>query len=306
MNIILVSSKLVKARTYTVSHWQLLFAGFMFLVLVFASGLTLQYFTLKHAAEIRHPALQALLLTAQRAEQEKAQAYLEEHLNAMAVRLGQMQAQLLRLDALGDRLAKMAGIKSQEFQFDRLPASGGALTTSIPQRDQSMGDFTQQIQTLSQQMEERTDRLGILESLLMDDRVKKKLLPSALPVDAGWYSSNFGWRIDPFTGKNAFHEGVDFMAETGTPIYAAAGGVVVTSEFHPQYGNMIEIDHGNGLVSRYGHASKRLVQAGEVVLRGQKIGEVGSTGRATGPHLHFEVRYNGAAQDPNRFLHPAG
>jgi murein DD-endopeptidase MepM/ murein hydrolase activator NlpD len=127
-----------------------------------------------------------------------------------------------------------------------------------------------------------------------------------LPVAGGWYSSNYGWRIDPFTGQRAFHEGVDFMAQMGTPIFAAAGGVVVYSDLHPQYGNMVEIDHGNDLISRYAHASRRLVKLGDVVLRGARIAEVGMTGRSTGPHLHFEVRQRGAPANPAQFLRLPG
>jgi murein DD-endopeptidase MepM/ murein hydrolase activator NlpD len=131
------------------------------------------------------------------------------------------------------------------------------------------------------------------------------LLPSIPPVHTGFYSSNFGWRIDPFTGVSAMHEGVDFMADAGTPIYASAGGVVDYAALHPQYGNMVEIDHGNDIVTRYAHASKLLVKVGQVVRRGEKIAEVGSTGRSTGNHLHFEVRYKGIAQNPVRFLEKA-
>jgi murein DD-endopeptidase MepM/ murein hydrolase activator NlpD len=123
-----------------------------------------------------------------------------------------------------------------------------------------------------------------------------------MPVTTKWYSSGFGVRIDPFTGRSVFHEGVDFTAAMGTPIVAAAGGVVVYSGFHSEYGNMIDVDHGNDLVSRYAHASKRMVKVGQVVVRGQKIAEVGSTGRSTGPHLHFEVRHKGLPQNPSRFL----
>ena len=127
-------------------------------------------------------------------------------------------------------------------------------------------------------------------------------MPTAAPVAMGWNESNFGWRIDPFTGQNAMHEGTDFMVDSGTPIHAAAGGVVVVAQFHPQYGNMIDIDHGNGFTTRYAHASKLLVKVGDVVQRGAVIALSGSTGRSTGPHVHFEVRYKGVAQNPNRFL----
>ena len=155
-------------------------------------------------------------------------------------------------------------------------------------------------------MDDRTDKLGLLDSMLMQDRLTRKMLPSVMPITGGSYSSNFGWRADPFTGRNAFHEGVDFISASGTAIIAAAGGVVVYSDYHPEYGNMIEVDHGNDFVTRYGHASKRLVKIGDVVLRGQKIAEVGSTGRSTGSHLHFEVRNRGVPLNPARFLHPAG
>ena len=123
-----------------------------------------------------------------------------------------------------------------------------------------------------------------------------------LPVNSPWNASTFGWRIDPFTGHSALHTGLDFPAETGTPIYAAAGGVVVTQEFHPQYGNMIEVDHGNELITRYAHSSRVLVKKGDLIKRGQKIAEVGTTGRSTGAHLHFEVLVQGVPQDPQKFL----
>ena len=143
---------------------------------------------------------------------------------------------------------------------------------------------------------------GLLESSLTLDSARKKLIPTMLPVHGGWYSSNYGWRIDPFSGQRAFHEGIDVIAEQGTAVHAAAGGVVVYSELHPQYGNMIEIDHGNDLITRYAHASKRLVKVGDVVLRGGKVAEVGRTGRATGTHLQFEVRQRGAPVNPAQFL----
>ena len=212
---------------------------------------------------------------------------------------------LLRLDTLGDRLARLAGFKPQDLMFDQMPGRGGALS-SVPSEDLSLGDFTRQIDQLMKQLDDRGDSLGILESLFTLDSAKKKLVPTMAPVEGGWYSSNYGWRIDPFTGQHAFHEGIDFIAEQGTPVKAAAGGVVVYSEFHPQYGNMIEIDHGNELITRYAHNSTRLVKVGEVVLRGVKIGEVGKTGRATGTHLHFEVRQRGAPQNPTQFLRLPG
>ena len=264
MNIILVSGKLTKARTLTldVSHLVLGAAATLLALLILALGL--QYFMLRYASSVNSPLLNTLILSAQQEQNEKTQSYLRDNLNAMASKLGQMQAQLLRLDTLGERLAKTAGFKPQDFMFDQSPARGGAAST-LPTYDLSLGDLSRQVDLLTRQMDDRTEKRGILDSLMIVDSAKKKLLPSVLPVEGGWYSSNYGWRIDPFNGVRAFHEGMDFMAEVGTPAHAAAGGVVIYSDLHSQYGNMLEIDHGNGLVTRYAHLSKRLVKVGDVV-----------------------------------------
>jgi murein DD-endopeptidase MepM/ murein hydrolase activator NlpD len=155
---------------------------------------------------------------------------------------------------------------------------------------------------LARQIEVRSQTLSGLESQLFDERIRKHLLPSASPVATDARGSGFGLRLDPFTGQTAMHEGIDFIAEAGTPILAAAAGIVRTAERHPQYGNMVEIDHGNDLITRYAHASELFVQPGEFVKRGQRVAAVGTTGRSTGPHLHFEVRIGGVAQNPGRFL----
>ena len=301
MNIILVSGKLARARTITLSLPHLVAGAAAGLLGLLVLAFALQYLTLRYAPSFNSSLLNNLILSAQQEQNQKAESYLRENLNAMASKLGQMQAQLLRLDTLGERLAKTAGFKPQEFMFDQLPGRGGAVST-LPTYDLSLGDLSRQVDLLTKQMDDRTDKLGILDSLMIFDSAKKKLLPSVLPVESGWYSSNFGWRIDPFSGMRAFHEGMDFMAEVGTAAHAAAGGVVIYSDFHPQYGNMIEIGHGNGLITRYAHLLKRQAKIGDVVLSGGKIGAVGNTGRSTGPHLHFEVRQNGAPLNPVRFL----
>ncbi|MBX3649818.1 MAG: M23 family metallopeptidase [Burkholderiales bacterium] len=305
MNIILVSEKLPKARTITLGWPHLAGLASLLMVMVLTLAGALNYGILRFASELNIPYVRDVLVTIHQQQQEKNQSYLQDNLNAMAVRLGQMQAQLLRLDTLGERLAKLAGFKPQDLMFNEIPGRGGALS-SIPSQNLSLGDFTRQVEQLTRQLEDRGDKLGLLESMFTLESARKKLTPTKLPVEGGWYSSNFGWRIDPFTGQRAFHEGIDFMAEEGTPIYAAAAGVVVYSEFHPQYGNMIEVDHGNDLITRYAHASKRLVKVGDIVLRGSRIADVGRTGRATGAHLHFEVRQRGAARNPAQFLQLPG
>jgi murein DD-endopeptidase MepM/ murein hydrolase activator NlpD len=150
--------------------------------------------------------------------------------------------------------------------------------------------------------DQRTDLMAVVESRLFEQKVRNMMVPTQAPVTGSNVGSSFGWRIDPFTGRSALHTGLDFQANTGTPVLAAAGGVVVTQEYHPAYGNMIEVDHGKDLMTRYAHASKVFVKKGDLIKRGQKIGEVGTTGRSTGPHLHFEVLVRGVQQDPQKFL----
>lgn len=298
MNIIFVSDRLEKTRTISLGTPHIVFALFL-LVCLFVGMVVLVQALLPQSVSRGIP-----LLGAQSEAQSKQQLYVRSSLDTMAVKLGQMQAQVQRLDALGSRLAKLTGMKPQEFMFDQPPAQGGPLVTS-PITEMSPASLEKQLQNLGQVLADRNDKLMALETMLLQNQLNKNLLPSIAPIQTGFFSSNFGWRIDPFTGQNAMHEGVDYMVPTGTPIAASAGGVVAYSDKHPQYGNMVEIDHGNDIITRYAHASRLLVKVGQVVRRGDKIAEVGSTGRSTGSHLHFEVRYKGIAQNPVRFLRKA-
>jgi murein DD-endopeptidase MepM/ murein hydrolase activator NlpD len=216
---------------------------------------------------------------------------------------------MLRLDSLGERLAKSAGLQPQELQsleLGSIPGQGGAESSAVPPRNLTVLEFTQMLDRLVREVDGRTDQLNVLEALLLQNSTSRRFLPSLRPILSGWFSSNFGVRIDPFTGQRAFHDGIDFPAPVGTPVFAAASGTVVFAGVQPEYGKMVEIDHGNGLVSRYAHASKLLVKEGDLVVTGQRIANVGTTGRSTGPHLHFEVRLNGVAQNPARFFKRAG
>ena len=159
-----------------------------------------------------------------------------------------------------------------------------------------------EIEALTQAVDARDEYLGKVEAKVLQQSVLKDMLPNSSPINAAFNSSSYGWRIDPFTGGKAFHEGLDFSADIGTPIRAAADGIVTLAEISGGYGIMVRIDHGSGLETRYGHASKLLVKAGERVVKGQEIAEVGSTGRSTGPHLHYEIRLNGDALDPRQYL----
>ena len=301
MNIILVSNRLAKTRSISLGGLQLTFLLVLLSGLMLAAAFTMQYLLVRFAPEDLSDEIRIMLSQVQNDEQQKQQFYLHSSLDAMAIRVGQMQAQVQRLDALGARLAKLTGMKPEEFQFSKPPAQGGPLVL-IPGQKMSENGLDEQLDRLGHVVNDRSDKLLALETMLLQNQLSSKMLPSIPPVHTGYYSSNFGWRIDPFTGENAMHEGVDFVADVGTPIYASAGGVVAYASPHPSYGNMVEIDHGNDIVTRYGHCSKLFVKVGQVVRRGEKIAEVGSTGRSTGNHLHFEVRYKGIAQNPVRFL----
>ena len=240
MNIILVAGANARARTVTLDwrHWA---GGGAILVVVFLIfTFAFNFVTLKWAAATQHPWLSAIVLADQREEAARVQERVQGHLNAMAIRLGELQAQMLRLEGLGERLAKTAGLKPQELpsmQPGTAPGRGGA-ESSMPSRNLSMREFGDLVEQLTRQMDTRSDQLSVLEALLVHDSANRKFLPTLYPIVDGWYSSNFGYRIDPFTGQQSMHEGIDFPAESGTPIVAAASGKVVFAEWHPAYGKM--------------------------------------------------------------------
>ncbi len=281
MNVIIVSNRLANSRSITLGGWQVLFLVLLLSGMVWVAALALQYALVRFAPEGLNDGVRTLLSKIQSEEQQKQKSYVNNSLDAMAARVGQMQAQMQRLDALGARLAKLTGMKPEEFKFDQLPAQGGPLI-ALPPQEMSVNGLEQQLNRLTMAVNDRSDKLQALETMLLQNQLSRKLLPSIPPITEGFSSSNFGWRPDPFTGAYAMHEGVDFMVEAGTAIRASAGGVVAFADKHPQYGNMVEIDHGRDIVTRYAHASRLLVKIGQVVRRGEKIAEVGSTGRSTG------------------------
>ena len=305
MQIILLHSRFKQARSVTLTrrHLLLALAGLGLAVLItavaidgiaqrFGSGLQSSFF-----GKSASPAAAE--------DGSKKDKYLKENLAAMAIKLGEMQAQLMRLDALGERVQGLAGVKPEEFNFKELPGRGGAEPTSANvriQRNLSMTDFQAALDAMARDVEHRADYLNVVETALMTDKIKSKLLPTIQPVNVSYNASGFGWRFDPFNGRSTFHEGIDFPAPTGTTIVAAAGGVVVAAEYHHEFGNMLEIDHGNNIVTRYAHASRLMAKVGDIVRRGQHVADIGSTGRSTGAHLHFEVLVKGTPQDPNKFL----
>lgn len=301
MQIILLHSRF-SAKTITLTHWHLILAGLGFVFSVVMAASLLYYLTFRHAADLNIPLVRDMVTSATLDDSSKKDKYIKENLAAMAMKLGEMQAQLMRLDALGERVQGLAGVKPQEFNFKELPGRGGAEPSSISEQPMSMSEFQRALDAMAQDVEHRADYMNVVETALMSNKIKSKLLPTIQPVNVAYNASSFGWRVDPFTGRSAFHEGIDFASPVGTPIVAAAGGVVIAAEYHHQYGNMIEIDHGNDIVTRYAHSSRLLMKVGDIVKRGQHIADIGSTGRSTGPHLHFEVLVKGIQQDPHKFL----
>ena len=230
-------------------------------------------------------------------EFDQRDRFMRENIDVMAKRLGEMQAKVMQLEALGERVSGLAGVSSGDIKS--VPGSGGVLVAG---RSLTMEELQATLADLDKLTNQRVDLMTVMESRLFDQKIKKMMVPTQEPVAGGNLGSSFGWRIDPLNGRSALHTGLDFPSEPGTPILAAAGGVVVAQEYHMAYGNVVEIDHGNDLITRYAHASRVMVKKGDLVKRGQKIAEVGTTGRSTGPHLHFEVLVQGVFQDPQKFL----
>ena len=297
MHLIITDAWLAKSRAIYLSGTRLVVAGFVAaLVLMLVAAGVYHWVFLKGARE-GWPVIGALVKLVVKDEFEQRDRFMRENLDVMAKRLGEMQAKMLQLEALGQRVSGLAGVNPAEIKSTL--GSGGALVGS---RSLTMQELQATLADIDKITDQRVDLMTLMESRLFDQKIKKLMLPTQQPVVGGLLGSSFGWRIDPVNGQSALHTGLDFPASNGTPILAAAGGVVVTQEYHPAYGNMVEIDHGNDLVTRYAHASKVLVKKGDLIKRGQKIAEVGSTGRSTGSHLHFEVLVQGVFQDPQKFL----
>jgi murein DD-endopeptidase MepM/ murein hydrolase activator NlpD len=236
----------------------------------------------------------------QHQELEEASRNATESMNALAVRMGQLQAHVIRLDALGQRLTKMADLDSGEFDFENPPAQGGPHGVDVSPLQ--VPDFLDTLNTLSKQLDDRDQQLSVLESMLMSRNLQAEVFPAGRPIKRGWTSSYFGKRTDPFTGRREWHAGMDFAGKEGSDVVAVASGVVTWAGSRYGYGNLVEINHGNGYVTRYGHNKEVLVKVGETVKKGQRIALMGSTGRSTGPHVHFEVIKDGRHVNPAKYI----
>jgi murein DD-endopeptidase MepM/ murein hydrolase activator NlpD len=305
MQVLITHSRLARSRVLYFSRLQIIAAVLcLAALLMLFSGAIYHFFFLKAARE-GWPGVSPVVRLVVRDEVAQRDRFMRENLDVMASKLGELQAKLVKLESMGERVSGLAGVKPDELKPLQRAQVGGKGGPYLPLSSASMQQLTQALRSVDEATDQNIDLFTLIESRLLESRLQELMVPNTAPVD-GPVGSGFGFRADPISGRAALHTGLDFPAEIGTPIVAAAGGVVQSVDWHDQYGRLIEIDHGNGLVTRYAHVSKSLVQAGDIVRRGQSIAQVGNTGRSTGPHLHFEVLVAGVPHNPARFLAGAG
>jgi murein DD-endopeptidase MepM/ murein hydrolase activator NlpD len=303
MNVIFLSKREGKARQLNLAHplTLSLIGGFVLVVLGSAFMLGVQLGHDGQGRVMSGDALQRVgALAQERAQISELKQQLQLRIDAMAMRLGEVNAHVLRLDALGKRLTEMADIDSREFNFDREPPRGGSaegegVSAQIP-------DLSQMLSTLERRVDTRESQLSALENVILAKELKREIHPEGRPVESGFISSYFGEREDPFDGQETFHKGVDFAGAKGSTVMAVAAGIVTWAGERSGFGKLVEINHGDGYVTRYAHNEKTLVSVGETVKRGDPVGLMGSTGHSTGPHVHFEVLRNGRQVDPLSFI----
>lgn len=305
MQILITHGNVARTRLLQFNRWQLAASLAAFLVALTLLSGTVYHFVFLKAAREGWPVVSPLMRLVVRDEFAQRDRFMRENLDAMAKRVGEMQAKLIRLEAMGERVSTAVGVKPEELTPIRTAAlagaQGGPFVPAAGHAAVSLDELNGLVNSLGLEADERTDLFTLFESRLLESRLKALMVPSSRPVDSS-VSSRFGFRSDPFTGRPALHTGLDFPASVGTPVHAAAGGFVLLTEYHPQYGNLVELDHGNGLVTRYAHNSKVLVKMGDLIKRGQVISQAGNTGRSTGAHLHFEVLIDRVPQNPAKFL----
>jgi murein DD-endopeptidase MepM/ murein hydrolase activator NlpD len=251
---------------------------------------------LSEVAELR------TVLQQQQTQIVQARKAAQDNLDALTLRLGRMQAQMLRLDSLGERLVRQAVLDAAEFDFNMPPPIGGPhIATTLSTI--TVTDFLDMLEELDMTAEDRKTKLMALEQIIMNRNLHERIIPSGRAVEHGLLSSTYGKRIDPFTGKQEHHKGVDISSKEGSSILAVADGVVIWSGKRAGYGKLVEVNHGNGYVTRYGHNKQNLVKAGDMVRKGEAIALMGSTGRSTGPHVHIEVMHDGKQVNPKKYLY---
>jgi len=307
MELIILSKRRSSASKVSFGPYWLVAGVFAFLFMLVTAFLAGGYYSLEYSnnavAIMYQEAKQTQYkeLEQQRAVVNEARQEAQNNLDALAARLSKLQGHIMRLDALGARLASMANLDDIDFSVTE-PFGMGGPEPAYPENSLGVADFIEQLELLSFEIADRSDKLTAMESMLMDNDLQHKTLPDGSPVEGGWISSLFGWRTDPISGRKALHEGVDFAGKPKTNVTAVAAGIVTWSDRRPGYGNMVEINHGNGYVTRYAHNKENLVVVGDKVEKGQPIAVIGSTGRSTGTHVHFEVTLNGKHVDPKKYI----
>jgi murein DD-endopeptidase MepM/ murein hydrolase activator NlpD len=297
MQVIITDAWVAKSESIHLTGAKLILAAVLAAVVLMLTAIGLYHWVFLKGAREGWPVIGSLVRLVVKDEFDQRDKYLRENIDVMAKRVGEMQARMVQIDALVDRVASLTGVKVEDL---KVPLARGGV--DAPGNPLSADALQAILNDLNDQGAKRLDVLTVVEQRLFEQRLAKLMVPSQEPVAGVNAGSPFGWRVDPFSGRSAMHSGLDFQAESGTPILAAAGGLVVNVESHPGYGNMIEVDHGNKVITRYAHCSQIFANKGDLVRRGQKIAAVGSTGRSTGPHLHFEVLLDGVQTDPQKFL----
>ena len=303
MNIILFDSKTGHSRNVRLNTTVLAGLGLFMLVVFTAVGGVAGYWAkdkgLGSDTDLTVFFKQDIASNAEKVTAARREA--EEQLTAITVRMAELQARLMRLDALGERLVEVAKLDGGEFDFSQTPAVGGPDGGELEAAFERPS-FLKDLDQLASDIDQREHQLEVLESLLANRKIQKEAYLAGRPIKKGWMSSRFGRRTDPFTGRLAWHEGVDFAGKEGSDIVSVGSGVVTWSGERYGYGMMVEVNHGGGYTTRYAHAKAVNVKVGDIVKKGQVVGKMGSTGRSTGPHVHFEVRLNGKAVDPSRYI----
>lgn len=301
MQILITDTHSAKVRQMQLSGLQMTSLVVAFILLMMLLSGVIYHAIFLTAVRENWPVLSQVVRFVTRDENAQRDRVLRDNLDGLASKLGELQARVVKVESAGERVTQQVGLKPEDLRPKGAASKPGAGGPFVPATIQSAEDLKLALQDLDARLEGGEDMLTLLESRLLEQRLMALIVPSSKPME-GPVGSGFGYRSDPFSGRPALHTGLDFPADIGTPIQAAAGGVVLNTEPHPQYGQLVEIDHGSALVTRYAHVSKALVKPGEIVKRGQVIAQVGNTGRSTGPHLHFEVLLQGIPQDPQRFL----
>lgn len=301
MNIIFIGNRKGKTWTLTLNNWAKFLLSVCLLGLPVSGGIYLGMQLGEGKLDDRIMDYMQQELAEQQAHLDAGREEARQKVEALTKKLAALQTRLLRLDALGERLANIADLDDGEFDFSLQPALGGPELDHL-ELDYSQTELEIMFAQLQSQVENREGQLGVLESLMLDRRIEGQTEPAGRPVLKGWLSSRYGRRTDPFNGHRAWHNGVDFAGKDGAQVIAVASGVVTRSGRQSGYGELVEVDHGEGYLTRYAHNRENLVKAGDTVKQGDVIALMGSTGRSTGPHVHFEVYKNGRSVDPASYI----